>query len=84
MSQLLGDMQDQKVKFFWVEAGNYADCEHVLNLKPSQPSVIAFRAHESRYAAMPQQFSLDGMRQFVGSVQTQGLGLGVELPVGGI
>ena len=84
MSRLMADFSGQAVKFFWVEAGNYADCEHLLNLRSQEPQVIAFSAHDSRYARMPQQYSLDGLRSFVSSVQSAGLSLGYDLPAGGI
>ena len=84
LSRLMGDFKDQQVQMFWVEAGNYADCEHVLHLRTQEPQVIAFRAHEPRFAQMPQQFTLDGMRQFVNQVKSTGLSQGYELPLGGI
>ena len=80
----MGDFKDQQVQMFWVEAGNYADCENVLHLRTQEPQVIAFRSHEPSFVQMPQQLSLDGMRQFVSHVKSTGLSQGYELPLGGI
>ena len=76
-------MNDEKVKFFWVEAGSYQDCEHALSVSSTTASVIAFRSHEPKYAKMAGHYSLDGIRDFVANIKSSGLG-NLDLPVGGI